>query len=80
MSYVAYKLVHFLGIFTMIAALAATSMHVIRGGARTDNPHHRLLGTAHGVAALLIVVGGFGMLARQGLLDGGLPSRVYLKS
>ena len=79
MSYVAYKLVHFLGIFTMVAALAATSMHVLRGGTRADNPDRRALGAAHGIAACLIVVGGFGMLARLGFMGEGLAGWVYLK-
>lgn len=80
MSYAAYKVVHFLGIFTMVIALAAAAMHALRGGTRADNPYRRVLGAAHGIAALLIVVGGFGMLARMGALAaGGLPAWVYLK-
>jgi hypothetical protein len=79
MSYVAYKLIHFAGIFTLIAVLAAASMHAIRGGTRADNPYRRLLGAAQGIAALLVIVGGFGMLARLGLLQEGLPKWAYLK-
>jgi hypothetical protein len=69
MSYVAYKLIHLAGIFTLITVLAATSMHAIRGGTRADNPYRRLLRAAQGIAALLAIVGGFGMLARLGLLQ-----------
>ena len=79
MSYVVYKLMHFLGIFMLITALAATSMHVLRGGSRTDNPYRRMLGVAHGVAALLILTGGFGMLARMGVMHGALPNWIYVK-
>lgn len=79
MSYVAYKLMHFLGIFMLITTLAATSMHVLRGGSRSDNPYRRILGAAHGVAALLILTGGFGMLARMGVMHGALPNWIYVK-
>ena len=79
MPYAVYKLMHFLGIFMMITALAATSMHVMRGGARADNPYRRILGITHGVAALLILTGGFGMLARLGVMHGGLPGWIHVK-
>lgn len=79
MSYIAYKLLHFLGIFTMLTALAATAMHAARGGTRADNPYRRTLGFAHGVAALLILTGGFGMLARMGAMHGALPAWVLVK-
>lgn len=79
MSYAVYKLMHFLGIFMLITALAATCMHVMRGGTRADNPYRRTLGITHGVAALLILTGGFGMLARLGTMHGALPNWIYAK-
>jgi hypothetical protein len=79
MSYAVYKLMHFLGIFVLITALAATCMHVLRGGNRTDNPYRRALGAAHGIAAALILTGGFGMLARLGAMHGALPNWIYVK-
>ena len=79
MSYDVYKLMHFLGIFMVITALAVTSMHVLRGGSRTDNPYRRALGITHGVAAALILTGGFGMLARIGVMHGALPNWIYVK-
>ena len=79
MPYAVYKLMHFLGIFMVITALAATSMHVLRGGSRTDNPYRRVLGAAHGIAAALILTGGFGMLARLDVMHGALPTWIYVK-
>ena len=79
MPYGVYKLMHFLGIFMLITALAATSMHVLRGGGRADNPYRRTLGITHGVAVLLILTGGFGMLARLGVMHGALPNWIYAK-
>lgn len=77
--YIVYKLVHFFGIFVLVTTLAVTCAHVLRGGTRADNPHRRLLGIAHGVAAFLILLGGFGMLARLGIVQGGLPTWINLK-
>jgi hypothetical protein len=79
MPYAVYKLVHFLGIFIVLTAMSATCMHVLRGGTRADNPHRRALGIAHGIAAFLILLGGFGMLARLGIVQGGLPGWVLAK-
>jgi hypothetical protein len=79
MPYATYKLMHFLGIFMLITTLAATSMHVLRGGSRADNPYRRILGITHGVAALLILTGGFGMLARLDVMHGALPTWIYVK-
>lgn len=79
MPYAAYKLIHLLGIFTMIGALVAAGMHVLRGGTRADDPYRRVLSVAHGVAAFLILLGGFGMLARMGVMHEGVPSWAKVK-
>lgn len=79
MPYPVYKLLHFLGIFMVLTVLAAAGMHVLRGGTRADNPYRKALGAAHGVGAFLILLGGFGMLARLGIMHGGLPLWAYFK-
>lgn len=79
MPYAAYKLVHYFGIFTVLTAMAATCMYVMRGGTRAENPYRRVLGIAHGVGAFLILLGGFGMLARLGIVQGGLPGWIVAK-
>lgn len=79
MSYAIYKLIHFLGIFALITALSASGWHALRGGTRADNPHRRTLGITHGVALFFILLGGFGMLARLGIVEGGLPGWIWAK-
>lgn len=79
MPYQLYKLIHFLGIFMIMIVLTAACMHVLRGGTRTDNPHRRTIGIVHGIASFLILLGGFGMLARLDVMQGGLPGWIYAK-
>jgi hypothetical protein len=79
MPYAIYKLIHLVGIFTIIVVLASTSMHVLRGGTRADNPYRRILGIMHGVALFLVLLGGFGLLSRIGVIHGGLPGWAYAK-
>lgn len=79
MPYPVYKLIHFLGIFMLLGALVAAAMHVLRGGTRTDDPYRRRLIMLHVIAAFLIVLGGFGMLARLGVMHGALPNWAVAK-
>lgn len=73
--YATYKIVHYLGIFALVTALAATLARGAQPGAETD-PWRRRLGMIHGVALFLILLGGFGMLAR---LDAGFPLWIVAK-
>jgi hypothetical protein len=65
MSYQAYKVIHILGVLFVFAALGALMLAsregVERGGGR------KLAGITHGIALLLVLVAGFGTLARLGL-------------
>ena len=79
MSYATYKILHLLGIFTLITVLAASAAHALRGGSRTEQPWRRRAAITHGLATLLILVGGFGMLARLGEMHGNLPGWVFAK-
>lgn len=79
MPYMTYKLMHFAGIFTMIVALSVTCMHVIRGGSWSAWRGRGALVAIHVAAAVLILTGGFGMLARLGFMHGPMPGWVFLK-
>ena len=74
-----YKLVHFFGIFVLLMTLAVPLLHFVRGGTRADFPRRRTLAIVHGVASFLILLGGFGMLARLGIVQEGLPGWILLK-
>lgn len=72
-SYVTYKVIHYLGIFALVAALAAALGRGAlvadprEGNTRAPDPWGKRLGILHGVALFLILLGGFGMLARLGI-------------
>ncbi len=68
-----YKALHMFGIMLMFSALGA-----VIATAGEDSPRLKKLGgMAHGIALLLILVGGFGMLTRLGI--GSWPLWVWLK-
>ena len=75
-SLAVYKIVHLFGIMLMFTALGAVIAAAVAGEA---NPRLRKLGgMAHGIALALILVGGFGMLARYGI-TGAWPLWIWLK-
>lgn len=69
-SYETYKLFHLLGILLIFFGLGGAAVHAAGGGQRSDNPLRKALASAHGVGLLLLLVAGFGMLARLELSFG----------
>jgi hypothetical protein len=76
--YEAYKLVHYFGIFSLMIALGGLSLHAINGGDKSTNSARKLVAITHGVALFLVLLGGFGMLARLGLTN-GIPAWIWIK-
>jgi hypothetical protein len=75
-----YNVVHVVGIAALIAALGGMALHGASGGTRTTSGARRLVAVLHGLGALLILVGGFGMLARLELAQGsGFPGWLWIK-
>lgn len=87
--YATYKVVHYLGIFLLLTALAARLGRAAGFAANsgssghagpTPDPWKRRLGITHGTALFLILLGGFGMLARLDVTHGlGLPGWIWAK-
>jgi hypothetical protein len=64
--FLVYKIFHLVGVMLTVGALGGMAVHAANGGTR-DLSHTRRLTTAtHGLGLLLILVAGFGMLARLG--------------
>lgn len=75
-SYFFYNVVHVVGIVLLMAGLGGMAML----GATTERPKalRRLVAVFHGLGAFVILLGGFGMLARLGLIS-GWPGWVWAK-
>jgi len=71
-----YKLVHIFGLILSMLAIGGLALHGMNGGNRETNRARGLAAATHGIGMLLILVGGFGMLAKMG---GGFPSWVATK-
>lgn len=70
-----YKVLHILGVLLAFAALGGAMLRAL-AGTPADAPGRKLASITHGVALLLILVSGFGMLAKLGY---GFPLWVWLK-
>ncbi|MGJ4789342.1 hypothetical protein [Leptospira koniambonensis] len=67
-SYPVYKLIHILGILFLFSAYGGLALHVLGGGTKENAPK-KFIASAHGIGMMLVLLGGFGMLGRIGLLD-----------
>lgn len=57
------KLIHLVGIFMLFLSLGGLVLHGINGGTRQHRGRY-LAAVTHGVGMVLVLIGGFGMLAR----------------
>lgn len=73
-----YKIAHIFGILLLFVALGGVSLHALTGGTREGNPARRLVAICHGTALVLVLVSGFGLLARIGM-TGGVPGWAWAK-
>jgi hypothetical protein len=75
-----YNVVHVIGIALVVLALGGAAVLALTAGTRDVRPTRRLLAILHGVGALLVLLGGFGMLARLGIVHGGgFPGWIWVK-
>lgn len=75
MTLLTYKTLHLLGVMVVFLALGGLTFHSLSGqGSRHRG--HKLAGASHGIGLLLVLVSGFGMLAK---LEVGFPLWVIAK-
>ncbi len=70
-----YKVVHLFGFALLFTAVGGLLLHAIQGGS-LDQRGRKLVAIAHGLGLVLILISGFGLLARLGL---GFPLWVWFK-
>ncbi|WP_309669087.1 hypothetical protein [Gemmatimonas sp.] len=75
-----YEILHIIGIAMLFIAIGGVATHAANGGSKGTSSTRPLIGSMHGLGALLILVGGFGMLARLGFMHGGnFPGWLWVK-
>ena len=75
-----YEILHIIGIAMLFVAIGGVAVHAANGGTKATSQTRPLVGTLHGLGALLILVGGFGMLARMGFQHGAnFPGWLWVK-
>ncbi|MEN8375550.1 MAG: hypothetical protein ABFS34_08890 [Gemmatimonadota bacterium] len=72
----AYKIIHLAAVVGLFGAVGGVAVHAANGLAKERNSLRGAVSALHGVSLLLILVTGFGMLAR---LDAGLPAWAIAK-
>jgi hypothetical protein len=74
-----YKVLHILGVLLAFATLGGLTLTVANGATKSTSSVRRLIAITHGVATFIILVGGFGALARLGVAHGNLPGWILVK-
>lgn len=78
MSLAAYKVLHVLGILFTFIALGGLLLASRTGGERVQD--RKLAGMLHGIGLVIILVSGFGALARLGMSNPGIwPLWMWIK-
>ena len=77
--YETYKVLHILGVLLAFATLGGLALTVANGATKSTSSVRRLIAITHGAATFIILLGGFGALARLGVMHGNLPGWVLVK-
>lgn len=79
-SYSVYRLVHLVGIFLLFVVLGGLSYGAAAARGERGRLSPRLAMALHGAALFIVLLGGFGLLARLGIVHGtSWPGWVWAK-
>ena len=78
-SHALYWYAHMLGIALLILSVGGVALHAMSGGTKATSGGRAIAAASHGLGLLLILVAGFGMLARLELLSSGVPGWAWGK-
>lgn len=80
MSHQFYNVVHIVGIVLLMSALGGAAVRAMTDGTAQSPSIRRMLAILHGLGAFLVLLAGFGMLARLGFLHGTtFPGWLWVK-
>ena len=80
MTYEIYKIIHIFGLILLFIALGGMMLHVMNGGTKASNGSRLFTSITHGVAMFIVLLGGFGLMARKGIPHmGPYPVWLYVK-
>ena len=79
MSLETYKVLHVLAVLLAFATLGGLALTVANGATKSTTSVRRLIAITHGVATLIILIGGFGALAHLDVGHESLPGWVLVK-
>lgn len=75
-----YEILHIIGIAMLFAAMGGVAVHAANGGTKGASRTRTIVAVLHGLGALLILTGGFGMMARMGMMSAGpMPKWILAK-
>jgi hypothetical protein len=74
-----YEIMHIIGIAFLFAAMGGVAVHAANGGTRGASRTRVLVAVVHGLGALMILTGGFGMMARMGMMGQSFPAWLLVK-
>jgi hypothetical protein len=78
MSYEFYRVLHLFSVFGVTLSLGGMTIFMAAGGSKASFTARKFVAVIHGIGLFLALVGGFGLLARLGLVQ-GLPGWAIAK-
>jgi len=70
-SHTTYLLLHLTGVILLFTSLGGVLVHAANQGTKETNSMRKFLAAAHGSSLLLLLIAGFGLLAKLGMT--GMP-------
>lgn len=75
-----YKLLHIVGVLVTFAALGGLALTVANGATKQTSGVRKLIAMTHGIGVFVVLLGGFGALARLNVKGGSpLPGWIIVK-
>jgi len=74
-----YEIIHLIGIAMLFVGIGGVAIHAANGGTKSNTSTRGLVGVTFGLGSFLILLGGFGMMARLGIVRGVPPNWLIVK-